>query len=105
MINMGGFSAVQTQMTTVVPQLGIQAEKNDKKNEGSFANYLMDAMNTVNSQQTDVDGLAQQVITDPDSVDVHDVTIAMAKANMSLSMAQSVVDRVITAWNEVTTTR
>jgi len=38
-------------------------------------------------------------------VDVHDVTIAMAEANLSLKLAQSVIDRVIRGWNEITTNR
>ena len=49
--------------------------------------------------------LQEQLITDPDSVDVHDVTIAMQKARMSLNLAQTVIDRLVTDWNEITTTR
>ncbi|MBO4547356.1 MAG: flagellar hook-basal body complex protein FliE, partial [Treponema sp.] len=47
----------------------------------------------------------RQILTDPDSVDIHDVTTAMAKAQMSMTLAKTVVDRVITGWNEITTTR
>ena len=62
-------------------------------------------MNTVNTQQTDVTKLQERLITDPDSVDVHDVTIAMSKARMSLNLAHSVIDRLVSGWNEITTTR
>jgi flagellar hook-basal body complex protein FliE len=65
----------------------------------------MEAMNTMNSQQMEVSSLQEKVITDPDSVDIHDVTIAMSKARMSLNLAQTVIDRVVTSWNEITTTR
>ena len=44
-------------------------------------------------------------MTDPDSVDIHDVTTAMAKAQMSLSLAQTVIDRLVTGWNELSTNR
>ena len=71
----------------------------------SFKDYLMDAVNTVNTQQMDVTKLQEQVITDPDSVDVADVTIAMQKARMSLNLAQTVIDRIVSGWNEITTTR
>ena len=71
----------------------------------SFADYLLDAVNTVNSQQMDVTKLQKQVITDPDSVDVADVTIAMQKARMSLSLAQTVIDRLVSGWSELTTVR
>ena len=65
----------------------------------------MEAVNTVNSQQIDVTNLQEKMITNPDDVDIHDVTIAMSKARMSLNLAQSVIDRLITGWNEITTTR
>ena len=71
----------------------------------SFQDFLLDAVNTVNSQQMDVTRLQEKVITSPDEVDIHDVTIAMSKARMSLNLAQSVIDRMITGWNEITTTR
>jgi flagellar hook-basal body complex protein FliE len=76
-----------------------------KTSSGTFENYLLDAVNYVNGKQQASDAVAQQIITDPDSVDVHDVTIAMAEANMSLSIAQSVIDRIVNAWNDITTTR
>ena len=71
----------------------------------SFKDYLMDAVNSVNSQQMDVTKLQEQVITDPESVDVADVTIAMQKARMSLSLAQTVIDRLVSGWSELTTVR
>ncbi len=71
----------------------------------SFQNYLIDAMNSMNQQQIAVSNMSEQMITDPDSVDIHDVTIAMSKARMSLNLAQSVIDRLVTGWNEISTTR
>ena len=75
------------------------------KSGKTFQSYLMDAINTVNDQQMDVTKLQEKLITSPDEVDIHDVTIAMSKARMSLNLAQSVIDRMITGWNEITTTR
>lgn len=71
----------------------------------SFQEYLMEAVNTVNSQQIDVTNLQEKMITNPDDVDIHDVTIAMSKARMSLNLAQTVIDRLVSGWNEITTTR
>lgn len=71
----------------------------------SFQDYLMEALNTVNSQQIGVSKIQEQLITDPDSVDVHDVTIAMSKARLSMNLAQTVIDRLVSGWNEITTTR
>lgn len=71
----------------------------------SFEQTLLKAFDKVNEKQQTSDALAQQLIVDPESVDAHDVTIAMAEANLSLKMAQSIIDRVIKGWNEITTTR
>lgn len=71
----------------------------------TFQSYLLDALSTVNSQQLDVTSVQEKLITNPDEVDVHDVTIAMAKARQSLNLAQTVIDRIVTGWNEITTTR
>lgn len=72
-----------------------------EKNEGSFESFLLDAVNSVNSQQLEVGRVQEKLITDPDSVDVHDVTIAMGKAQMSLSLAQNVIERLLSGWNEI----
>ncbi|MCQ2574197.1 MAG: flagellar hook-basal body complex protein FliE [Treponema sp.] len=81
------------------------AENGIAKTRKSFQDYLMEAMSTMNQQQMDVDKLSEQMVTDPDSVDIHDVTIAMSKARMSLNLAQSVIDRLVTGWNEISTSR
>ena len=77
----------------------------EDENKSKFKNYLLDAVNSLNEQQMNVSHIQEQVITDPDSVDIHDVTIAMAKAQMSLSLAQTVIERVVQGWNEISTTR
>ena len=71
----------------------------------SAGNSFKDALNMLNQQQLDVADVQKKLITDPDSVDIHDVTTAMAKAQMSLSIAQTVIDRLTTGWSEITTMR
>lgn len=71
----------------------------------SFEQTLLKAFDTVNNKQQVTTALAEQMIVDPESVDVHDVTIAMAEANLSLKMAQSIIDRLVKGWNEITTNR
>ena len=82
-----------------------KATENPEKTKGNFETYLMEAIDRMNNQQLDVTNLQQKVIMDPDSVDIHDVTTAMAKAQMSLNLAQTVIDRVISGWNELSTSR
>lgn len=71
----------------------------------SFEQTLLAAFDKMNEKQQTTDDLAQKMMINPESVDAHDVTIAMAEANLSLKIAQSVIDRVIKDWNEITTTR
>ena len=69
--------------------------------EGSFGSLFMQALGQVNDQQVRAQDLSQALITDPESVDIHDVTIALAEANLSLSMTKAIVDRAIRAYREL----
>ena len=73
--------------------------------ESAFGELLLKALNQVNDSQVTAVDLAQQMITDPDSVDVHDVTIALAEANLALSMTKAVVDRALAAYREIINVR
>ncbi len=73
--------------------------------EQSFADVLLKALDSVNDDQLRTTELSQQLITSPDSVDVHDVTIALTQANLSLSMAKAVVDRALRAYQDIITPR
>lgn len=81
------------------------AKNSIKKTRRSFDEYLMEAFKNMNQNQVDVEHLQEKVITDPESVDIHDVTIAMSKAKMSLNLAKTVIDRLVQGWSEITTTR
>lgn len=80
-------------------------DKAPSKTKGTFESYLFGAMEEMNSQQVHVSEIQEKLITDPDSVDIHDVTTAMAKAQMSLNLAHTVIDRLISGWQELSTTR
>ena len=92
-----GYSAIKPDLPP------IHSEKVETK--ASFQDYLLEAMKSVNAQQLEVSDLTQKVITDPDDINVAQVTTAMAKARMSLNLAQNVIDRLLSGWNEITTTR
>jgi len=67
----------------------------------SFGSMLLESLNSVNEMQQTSEALAVQAVTDPESVNAHDITIAAAKANMSLSITKNIVDRVIQAYREI----
>lgn len=69
-----------------------------------FGKIMLNALNGVNDLQQNSTALAQAMITDPDSVDVHDVTIAMSKANLAVSMTKTIVDAAIKAYREIIST-
>lgn len=72
---------------------------------GSFEDAMLKALDSVNTDQNVSSSLMQQMVTDPDSVDAHDVTIGMAKANLSLNITRVVLDRIVRGWKEVINTR
>ena len=103
----GTGSVISITSLGITPQKDSTALLHTTQKEGtlSFKDYLLQGLDTVNTQQNDVSKIQERLITDPDSVDVHDVTVAMQKARMSLNLAQTIIDRLVTDWNEITTTR
>lgn len=94
-----------SKISSMTPGMNSKVYESDGKNMGSFESYLVNAVSEMNDQQLNVGKVTEQLITDPDSVDIQDVTTAMAKAQMSLSLAQNVIDRLVSGWNEISTTR
>ena len=76
-------------------------EQSNEDRVSSFSNMVIDALNGVNSLAAESTALTEQYIINPDSIDVHDVTIAMGKANLALSMTKAVVDNAIKAYREI----
>lgn len=74
-------------------------------NTAGFQDLLKESLNGVNDAQNRTGELMQQMITNPDSVELHDVTVAMAKAEMTLNLTRSVVDRAVKAYKEIITLR
>ncbi len=75
------------------------------KPAASFEQTILKAFDDVNAKQIKMDQLSEQMNVNPDSVNVHDVTIGMAQASLSLKLAQTVIDRLVKSWNDITTTR
>ena len=69
--------------------------------EQKFGTLLMGALGSVNDSQRKAMNLSQAMVTDPNSVNVEDVTIALADANLALSMTKAIVDRALAAYREI----
>jgi flagellar hook-basal body complex protein FliE len=68
---------------------------------GSFEQAMLQALDKVSSAQQWAGYLAQEAIVNPDSVDVQDITIAQAEANMSLNIARNILSRLVQGWRDL----
>lgn len=71
----------------------------------SFAELLREGVERVNQAQQSHEALATQAIINPNEVDVHDVTIAAAQADLSIQLARNIIDRALNTYRELTTLR
>ncbi|MFP4637092.1 MAG: flagellar hook-basal body complex protein FliE [Spirochaetaceae bacterium] len=95
------FTLDRTDTRHIAGKADVPAEEQQQ----SFNEMLMSSLGDVNQAQKDHSNLAVQAVINPDEVDTHDVTIAAAKANLSLSITKNVVDRVIQGYRDITSLR
>ena len=79
----------------------IKRKKENQDFVSDFANAIKDALYKVNNLQRTSDELTKALAVRPDTVDIHDVTIAAEKAKMSLMFTKSIVDRIVQAYREL----
>jgi flagellar hook-basal body complex protein FliE len=72
---------------------------------GVFEDAMLQALDKVSGKQQYASMLQQEAIINPDSVDVHDVTIAQAQASMSLSITRNILSRMVQGWRDLINTR
>ncbi|GHU21404.1 hypothetical protein FACS1894172_20780 [Spirochaetia bacterium] len=72
---------------------------------GTFEDVMLKALDQVSGDQQTAETLMQAAIVNPNSVDAHDVTIAQAKATMSLTITRTVLNRVVQSWKDIINTR
>ncbi len=79
--------------------------REEKEPGTGFSYAFTQALNGVNDLQNQSTDLAEQMTINPDSVDPHDVTIAMAKANTALQMTKTILDTALKAYREIISIR
>jgi len=72
---------------------------------GKFEDTLLQALDKVSASQHNASDLQTQAIINPDSVDIHDITIAQAEANMALGITRNILSRLIQGWRDLINTR
>lgn len=83
---------------------GRTEEISDTGTDG-FQKMMFEALEGVSKIQNESADVSKKMIIDPDSVDPHDVTIAMAKANTALALTKAVVDKSLRAYKEIISIR
>jgi flagellar hook-basal body complex protein FliE len=89
----------------VVSELGDKIGAESVLRSGVFEDAMLRALDSVSAEKQFADSLIQQAIVDPESVDSHDITIAQAKANMSLNITRTILNRIVQGWRDIINTR
>ncbi|AWG42682.1 flagellar hook-basal body complex protein FliE [Candidatus Borreliella tachyglossi] len=71
----------------------------------TFKDTFLDVISRVNDSQLNASRMSDKAILSPDSVDVHDVVIAIAKANMNLNITKAIVERSVRAYQDMISIR
>lgn len=78
------------------------SKSNAKDNDiETFKDVLINSITDVNKSQLNVSKVTEQAILRPSSIDVHDVVIAMSRANMNLSLLKAVVEKGVKAYQDI----
>jgi flagellar hook-basal body complex protein FliE len=101
---MGHVIPLKTTHPKHIDEFGLKAKVKPDV-EKSFGELLLKAFNDVNDLQITTNKMSEKMITDPESVNIHDVMVSIAEANLSLSMTKTIVDRAIRAYREIVSTR
>ena len=72
---------------------------------GTFQHTMLQALDKVSGAHHFASELQKQAIINPDSVDVHDITIAQAEASMALDITRNILSRVVQGWRDLINTR
>ena len=79
-------------------------EKSDSMKGGAFADMLKDSMEKVNNLQIEADQASQELLLGKDK-NIHQVMIAVEKANLSFQLMMQVRNKIITAYEEMMRTQ
>jgi Flagellar hook-basal body protein len=72
---------------------------------GTFEQAMLQALDKVSGADQFTKQLEKEAIINPDSVDIHDITIAQAEASMALNITRNVLSRMVQGWRDLINTR
>ena len=94
MINPLSISPVVPQLT---PSVAVKEQANNKLD---FSKQLTEALNNINEMQVKADDMATKLVLG-EIDDLHQVTVAMEQAKLSLQLAVQVRNKVVEAYQEI----
>lgn len=65
--------------------------------EKDFSKVFLNALDSVNQKQVEAQELSIKMVSDPESVEAHELSIAQTKAEFALRLTQSILGRVTNA--------
>ena len=78
---------------------------NGLQRTGTFEDAMLQALDKVSGSQMRASDLQKEAIINPGSVDIHDITIAQAEANMALGITRNILSRLVQGWRDLINTR
>ena len=72
---------------------------------GTFEQAMLQALDKVSGKEQYASALAVEAAVNPNSVDIHTITIAQAQASMSLSAARNILSRLVQGWRDLINAR
>lgn len=80
------------------------ASKDENSTSGSFLDTLKSKLQEVNDQQVNAENLSEQFVKG-DGPDVHELSLAVSEASLSLDMAIQVRNKLVEAYQELNKTQ
>ena len=71
----------------------------------TFEDAMLQALDRVSGAQLNASFLQREAIVNPGSIDIHDITIAQAEANMALGITRNILSRMVQGWRDLINTR
>jgi len=74
----------------------------EESQKTTFKDVLGNISSGISKELNEPDRLLTEVLSGNDNVDVHDITTAMAKAEMTVTLATNITSKILTAYEKIT---
>src|SRR5690349_14820107 len=101
-MNIGSLGIQNGSIQKLADQTGSQGvAKPNEAGKDDFAHTLMDVLKEVNAGQQNATQVTNDFMTGRHSVDIHDLEIALQRANIAMNLTMSVRNKMLEAYQEI----